>query len=247
MNRLPLTPCAFAVSQACQAAIGSVLGMSDVDPFDVEALVQLFASVGAPRDYADALTASGIVHRFIDRAAHELHRRIHGGAVPAVCSFGATGDIPVPVVDQTRPHRWNAPDVVSAWYAGYVERLKSHHPPSIAERAITRLRTLNGQTLRVPDLARDLACSVPVLQRQFTESTGNSPRQFLIQLRVSRAIDLLRRTDWKVEAIAHEVGWRSKKDLHVAFARRVGATPGAIRRLNDDAAAALQRRLGTAG
>ncbi|MEO8071500.1 MAG: helix-turn-helix domain-containing protein, partial [Acidobacteriota bacterium] len=60
--------------------------------------------------------------------------------------------------------------------------------------------------------------------------------------RVTRAVTLLRTTA-KVESVAWDVGYRSKKDLYAALSRWAGSTPSELRALSDDECAWLEREL----
>lgn len=242
----PATPAALTLSQSCQTAVGMLVGESDHAWPDLAVMATLFAAVPAPRTYCDALHCAVLLERFLDRAAHELHGRLHAGAIPASCSFDVTRCTCFTTVDQVHPESWNATAIFRAWAATFVAGLRDRHHGLVAELALCRLRGPNGSAVTVSALARELACSVPVLQRRFAQTTGQSLRQYVIRLRVSRAIDLLRTTDLKVDTITREVGWRSKKDLHAAFVRLIDITPGGLRQLNEEAANDLRRRLQSA-
>lgn len=225
-----VTPAAFVLSQACQAAVAIVLSMPQFGWPDLDAIAVLLSQVPAPETYADGLQSAALLYRFLERAATEIHARVHGGTIPASCLFDASRYLGWMHVDQAHPDSWKAASVFAAWSATFMGGLTLHHRKSVADRAIERLRARRGTCVNASDLAREVGCSVPVLHRAFSRATGRSMRQYAIQLRVDRAIELLQQTDWKVEAIAREVGWKSKKDLHVALARRVGATPTDVRR-----------------
>lgn len=54
-------------------------------------------------------------------------------------------------------------------------------------------------------------------------------REFMSQLRLNRAKDLLRETDLPVIDVAAETGWRSLAHFTSTFGRRVGMTPSRYR------------------
>lgn len=225
-----LEPSAFALSQKCQVAVGTVLSIPDWSWPELDSITALFAKVLPPSTYRDALHSAALLHRFVERAAVEIHIRLHGGAISPACPFNAMRHACVSFPDQAHPESWSAAAIFATWSAAYLRGLSLYHRGSIADRAIRRLRAGVGVGVRAPDLAREIGCSVPVLYRKFRQATGMSPRQFQIQMRVDRATELLQQTDWKADAIAREVGWKSKKDLHVAL-QRVGTTPAIVRRL----------------
>ena len=238
------TPAAFALSQACQAAVGIVFATPDGVWPDWSSLSARFAEVASPHTYVDALHSSVLLCRFLERTGDEIHKRIHGGEIPASCAFDSTAHLRLPPIDQRHPESWRAGTAFATWAAAYQGELARRHQRPITERAIERLNCSDiAVSARASEIARQVGCSVPALYRHFNRVTGQTPRQYAIQMRIERAIDLLRRTDWKVEAIAREVGWRSKTNLHAAFVRRIGTSPGQVRRLTDDGLTQLKRKL----
>jgi len=63
------------------------------------------------------------------------------------------------------------------------------------------------------------------LRRSFKALTGFTIREYQAELRLREALRLLEQSDLKIEAIAHEVGYRSKKGLYQVVHERVGLTP----------------------
>jgi AraC-like DNA-binding protein len=235
------TPAAFALSQACQAAVGIVLATPNGAWPDWTSLSARFSEVPCPRTYADALHSSVVLCRFLERAGKEIHKRIHGGEIPSSCRFDSTIHLRLSDIDQQTPGSWVAATAFAHWVSEYSRDLANEHPVPIAERALARLN-VSGST-RASEIARQVGCSVPALYRHFNRAVGQTPRQYTIHRRIERAIDLLQTTNWKVETIAREVGWRSKTNLHAAFGRCVGVSPARVRRLTEDAVADLRRQL----
>ena len=67
--------------------------------------------------------------------------------------------------------------------------------------------------------------------RAFRRSTGMPPHAWLNEVRVERAMALLRQRDPSLSAIAFECGFVDQSHFTRVFARRVGLTPGAWRRM----------------
>lgn len=65
--------------------------------------------------------------------------------------------------------------------------------------------------------------------RVFRDAVGSTPSRFLTQVRIERAMALLRTTERSVTDIALEVGFSEQSALTRAFQRRVGASPVAYR------------------
>ena len=66
------------------------------------------------------------------------------------------------------------------------------------------------------------------LTRQFTRRMGMSIHAYVTQCRLQRASKLIAE-GYKIEAIALEVGYRSKKNFYRQFKHRFGQTPATYR------------------
>lgn len=69
--------------------------------------------------------------------------------------------------------------------------------------------------------------------RQFTAQVGVPPYRYLIQLRISRAMDLLRETEMSVTQVCHRVGFHSLSHFTTTFRQHTGLSPTAYRRRRD--------------
>ena len=67
------------------------------------------------------------------------------------------------------------------------------------------------------------------LAREFSKVFGVSPRRRLSAIRVGRAVQLLRCTEDKVEAVGYSVGFRSRASFYRAFKQITGHTPTQLR------------------
>ncbi|MCV7101915.1 GlxA family transcriptional regulator [Mycobacterium palustre] len=91
--------------------------------------------------------------------------------------------------------------------------------------ALTRIQ----DKLTLADLARHANTSIRTLNRRFRAETGLSPLQWLLQLRIDRARELLETTDLPVAVVAHRSGLGSVDSLRDHFVRTTGLTPSAYR------------------
>jgi AraC family transcriptional regulator, transcriptional activator FtrA len=85
-------------------------------------------------------------------------------------------------------------------------------------------------SLMTADLAAHAHVSIRTLERRFTHSLGTSPLQWLLQLRIRRAQQLLEATDQPVDWIATSCGFGSPASMRAHFAKSIGVSPGAYRR-----------------
>jgi AraC family transcriptional regulator, regulatory protein of adaptative response / methylated-DNA-[protein]-cysteine methyltransferase len=77
-------------------------------------------------------------------------------------------------------------------------------------------------------LARQMNRHEDDLSKAFRRHTGIGVRAYISRRRVEAAANAIRRGE-KVEAVALEAGFRSKKNFYIQFRRRFGMTPGAFR------------------
>ena len=81
----------------------------------------------------------------------------------------------------------------------------------------------------IPEAARSLGVSERTLQRSVQRTVGTSPIRFVQDLRIERAIHLLRTTDMSLEAISHKVGYEQANTLRTLLRERTGKTTAALR------------------
>jgi AraC family transcriptional regulator of adaptative response / methylphosphotriester-DNA alkyltransferase methyltransferase len=86
-------------------------------------------------------------------------------------------------------------------------------------------------------VARRIATSRRQLQRAFAEIGGTSFRDYLAEVRMRRAVELLRDSEAHVRDVATSVGYRQPAQFAKAFRRRHGDTPSRFRRQNGNGAA----------
>lgn len=75
--------------------------------------------------------------------------------------------------------------------------------------------------------------------RSFKEAFGLPPHRYLLTRRIERAKALLRDTDCPVTEVAFQTGWASLGTFCRTFRDVTGASPGALRAREHDAAHAL--------
>lgn len=112
--------------------------------------------------------------------------------------------------------------------AGYAWH--NREPDPLIDRVRHRLHDLPPhESIENPVLADEIGLSVNTLLRRFRLATGTSPRQYLINLRVERAAQMLRETDAPIADIAERCGFVDRYHLSRVFARFTGTSPAAYR------------------
>ncbi len=113
-----------------------------------------------------------------------------------------------------------------------VARIRRAQPHEVeTTRSAQRLmRAWVGRKVGVADVASELRLSRSHFTRIFTATAGVSPRAFLEQVRIERAVDLLYTTNTPIKQIAAECGFADAGYFSKAFARCTGEAPRAFRR-----------------
>jgi AraC-like DNA-binding protein len=141
--------------------------------------------------------------------------------------------------------KWNENDPRLSfrhWTAAFVAQFDRAHPATPATRAAALVRADPVRAWTLKELARETQSSRLRLRQEFLNRYRLRPAAYLQLVRVCRAVALLR-TATKVEVVALEVGYRSKKDLYAALKRWVGLTPTALRALSSSESMWLEREL----
>lgn len=89
-----------------------------------------------------------------------------------------------------------------------------------------------NQDIRLADLAQLLGISQFHFSRLFKQSVGTAPYQYLLQQRIERAKQLLKKTDKSIVEIAFLCGFNSHSHLSQQFRQFTGMTPKAYRAAN---------------
>lgn len=103
--------------------------------------------------------------------------------------------------------------------------------PNYYEEAAELIR--NGywkQELTVEQVADSLNVERSYLYRLFMEHCGISPQQYITEVRMERACELLHATELSVQAVACSVGYKDALYFSRVFRKRKGITPSQFRK-----------------
>lgn len=103
-------------------------------------------------------------------------------------------------------------------------------PQEIVLRALQYIDDHLHCKLRWEEIAAAMGMDPYEFGRGFKLAIGETPRQYVIGRRVSRATELLARAELSIAEIALEVGCFCQSHLTTMFRKRTGTTPGAFRR-----------------
>ncbi len=104
-------------------------------------------------------------------------------------------------------------------------------------RAVQRMKMMLGfisgnlsSPITVSDIARSAYISESECERCFRKIVGTSPIQYVKELRISQAAELLLKTERPVSEIALSVGFQDMSYFSASFRRSKGMAPSAFRR-----------------
>ncbi|WP_208024454.1 GlxA family transcriptional regulator [Amycolatopsis pithecellobii] len=161
-------------------------------------------------DSGDVLTSAGVAAG-LDLCLHMI-RRDHGAAVANEVARGTV----------VAPHR-------EGGQAQFISRPVPE--PGVSSTANARAWALRhlDRPLSLRELAACDSMSVRTFTRRFREEIGVSPVQWLTQLRVERARQLLEESDLPVDRIATHAGFGTAASLRQHFQTAVGVSPSMYR------------------
>ncbi len=112
-----------------------------------------------------------------------------------------------------------------------LDRLTAHEGVSwdAAARARSRLDQHLDKGFKASELAAQLGMSEAHLRRLFRVVYGRTPRQYLLEMRMRRAGELLRTTELRLKQIAREVGYTNLGTFERNFKRVHKLLPSAFR------------------
>jgi AraC family transcriptional regulator len=97
------------------------------------------------------------------------------------------------------------------------------------QQAIDYIHAHLERDLSLVELAKVINISPTYFATLFKGAMGISPHQYVIQQRVQRAKEMLKKTDLAIADIALQVGFSSQSHLTQQFKRLTGMTPKQIR------------------
>lgn len=102
--------------------------------------------------------------------------------------------------------------------------------PAAKRRVLELIDAKLDEKLTVETLAREVGLSTAHFARAFKNTTGRTPHQFLLSLRLERARRMLDTPGVELSAVARSAGFADQSHLTRLFKRAYGITPGALLR-----------------
>lgn len=99
------------------------------------------------------------------------------------------------------------------------------------DRAKKYIAANYDKNISVEEIARSANMSVSYFSKVFRESTGFSPYDYLLSVRLDRAKELLHKTDCSIQETAFKTGFNSASNFICFFKKEAGITPLKFRKL----------------
>ena len=91
---------------------------------------------------------------------------------------------------------------------------------------------LSDQDFELNDLCTEVGISRPQLYRKVNAITGHSPNDFMKNLRLNKALELLKQKKANITEIAFETGFNSPSYFTKCFTEKFGCTPSRFAKIN---------------
>jgi AraC-like DNA-binding protein len=138
------------------------------------------------------------------------------------------------VMQSIRAHRPALQQILAGATAdllGLYYSAQQRHPPvatenaNIIESAITCIQSEFARDLNMKNLAKEAGVSYSWFRSTFTAHTGLSPHQYLLELRIVHARNLLADTEFSVKEIAAQTGFEDEHYFSRLFRQKLKLTP----------------------
>jgi AraC-like DNA-binding protein len=108
--------------------------------------------------------------------------------------------------------------------------------PDLLSRKMAEAQVRLGDNIHLPlspaQVARDLHLSYSYFRRIFEAQTGFAPQHYRLEMRLRKACEFLRHTDWPLKDIAARLGYVSPFHFSADFKKRMGIAPSRWRLAN---------------
>lgn len=104
-------------------------------------------------------------------------------------------------------------------------------PDSRIEKAKEFIASNYYRDISISDIANEIYMSVSHFSKYFKESTGFSPYNYLLGVRLDMAKQFLQQSDYSVESIAYKTGFNSVSNFIYFFKKETGFCPNKFRKI----------------
>lgn len=113
--------------------------------------------------------------------------------------------------------------------SSYFEGSTRHHPDEEIVQAQIWLQDNYGRDIKLSQVAERFDMSVRTFNRRFKNATGQSPLQYLQEIRIETAKDLLQTSNLSISEVAYKVGYQDMGHFTGLFKKLLATTPSDYR------------------
>jgi len=219
---------AFEVAAASQHLVGSI-AVSDPASF-TRAFETLSSDIRDCASPAERIFLADRVAALAIRAGYQFDLEFHKRYALTACdgrvlgrTLGILSDAPADPMKSVR-----------IWSAAFLQEFGRYHTWPIGEHVRRYVEEHYQESIDWPRLAKRFGYSRSALARAFVAATGSTLQRYHAALRVRTAIMILREQEWKIDAVASIVGYRSPKNFYRALRTSTGLSPAEVRRLESE-------------
>ena len=187
-------------------------------------LIKTVQKLPKPVTVADRMWLRGVLWESATRLGAAAHLRLHQDR-EAPCGLKSESL----VVRSFSETLGDPREAFKRWTRSFFEELRRVHPPSSVELVAGMIRERCDRPLDIANLAAKVHLTPATLRRAFCSAYGRTPKKYHSELRMLRALERI--GSEKVESLAFEMGYRSKKNFYRMFKKLTGLTPSAFRQL----------------
>ena len=210
----------------CQVFIGQAFLM-DGPPEIRASAQQLIARLPEAHGREEELLLRGILICVAGKWGQLIHAAMHA-RVHEACRFEYSAPLECFWRDAHQP----AKRVFAQWAEDFSSALALAHPVSSSQKAAAAIRADCAKAWSVGELASLVGVTPSRLSRAFVREHGFAVPEYQRRVRLLVALERISGSRVKIEAVALEVGYRSKKNFYRTFERLTGMTPTRFRQLS---------------
>lgn len=208
------------------------------DPEDARTLVKQFAeSLDPPPDRFHNLVLATLLLETALRVSDYLHEDVPRNATCACEHVSVAG-----LRSLVRWQEFDARQSFTRWADEFFRAYRRHHPATPVARAARMMRRQPERTWTLAQLSHSVGEPVRRLARAFRHEYGMGTRAYAHVARMHALLPHLSAGD-KVDTLALDAGYRSKKDFYRIVRQTLQTTPRRLRRLPRVERLALQKKL----
>jgi transcriptional regulator GlxA family with amidase domain len=113
--------------------------------------------------------------------------------------------------------------------SGFFEAEKNRHPDEDITQIQIWLQDNYQRDILFPQVASRFSMSVRTLNRRFKNALGQTPLDYLQEIRINTAKDLLKTSNLSISEIADKVGYQDTGYFTTLFKKKLATTPNAYR------------------